>query len=644
MPNEIEIPDSLVQKWQNIVDLLAKISDVPSALIMKVQEDEIEVFRSSNSENNPYETGEMADYNVNCGLYCEQVIRSKKKLCVADALHDKDWNKNPDIKLGMISYLGFPLYYPDKTPFGTICVLDSKPNAYTPLIEESLRQFKELIESHLTLIYQNQEISHTLDELNVAKEMAETANQAKSIFLANMSHELRTPLNAVLGFSELMARDQDASSDQKENLGVINRSGQHLLALINNVLDMSKIEAGRTELEPEPLDLHRLLQDIGDMFRLRAEAKDLAFTLELRPDLPQYVLLDMGKLRQVFINLLGNAVKLTEVGAVMLRADAEGLPDGSWQLRFEVADTGTGIPADEIETIFDAFAQAGHSPAKHQGTGLGLAISRQFMQLMGGDISVESTPGEGSVFRFEIPAEASDATEVDHPFGETGQRVVGLATDEPEWRILVVEDEADNRLLLSRLLESVGFHVREAVNGEEAIQQFQGWQPQLIWMDMRMPVMDGYEATRRIRKLAGGKEVKILALTASAFKEQEEKILAAGSDAVLHKPYHEQALFTAMGEQLNLRYVYEETSDLQSQNTLPKLDAEDLLHLPMEWRDEFLSSAQMGDIDALLSLTRTLPASESEIKTKLDRYINEFQLEYLIKVFEVKKKDEGQET
>ncbi len=471
-------------------------------------------------------------------------------------------------------------------------------------------------------------------ELEITKEKAETANQSKSIFLAHMSHELRTPLNAVLGFSELMTRDPLANAKQIENLGIINRSGRHLLDLINDVLDMSKIEAGRIELEPEQTDLPLLLHDISDLFIQQAATKDLHFSLALTPALPQYVLLDIGKLRQVLINLLGNAIKFTEAGSVILSVDGKQADENNWMLCFEVKDTGIGFPADEIETVFQPFVQIGHSPDKQKGTGLGLAICYQFIHLMGGDITVESTPGKGSVFRFELPAEV---TAMDILVEETEQRVVaGLAPDEPEWRVLIVEDDVNNRLLLNRLLDSVGFKLREAVNGEEAIQQFEDWQPHFIWMDMRMPVMDGYEATRRIRALPGGKEVKILALTASAFKEQEEKILAVGCDAVLHKPYNESTIFTAMEKQLGLHYVYEESSELLDQTSFSELALDDLQGLSEEWLEQFLTSAYSGDVDTMLALTSTLAAEHAGTKAKLNHCIHEFQFQHLVKVLEDK--------
>ena len=476
----------------------------------------------------------------------------------------------------------------------------------------------------------------TEKELLRSKEKAESANRAKSVFLANMSHELRTPLNAILGFSELMAHDTQTNQKQKDNLSIITRSGRHLLGLINAVLDMSKIEAGHIELEPETFELRRLLQEMDDMFRLRTETQDLQFTLDLAPRLPQYILLDMGKLKQVLINLLGNAIKFTEFGGVTLRADAEALSDGTWQLHFEVEDTGIGISADKTEAIFEAFVQVGHSSEKLQGTGLGLAITQQFIQLMGGDITVESAPNKGSIFRFEIPAEAADVSELEQSIDEPNQRVVSLAADESDWHILIVEDVADNRLLLRSLLEATGFKVREAINGEEAIQQFKDWRPHLIWMDMRMPVMDGYEATRRIRALPGGKEVKILALTASSFKEQDEQIINVGCDAVLHKPYVESTIFTTMEKQLGLHYVYEETSDLLKQHTASKPALEDLQGLPDEWLDKFLTAVRMGEINAMLSLTNILDAEFVETKVKLDHCINDFDFSRMVNIIEEK--------
>jgi signal transduction histidine kinase/CheY-like chemotaxis protein len=474
-------------------------------------------------------------------------------------------------------------------------------------------------------------------ELKKAKEEAEAANLAKSTFLANMSHELRTPLNAVLGFSELVARDPETTQKQSESLNIINSSGKHLLRLINDVLDMSKIESGHIKLEPKPIDLHILLEDMSDMFGQRAEAKALQFSLEIAPSLPQYLQLDANKLMQILINLLGNAVNFTRAGIIILRADGRKTDTGKWTLTFEVEDTGIGIPADKLETIFEAFVQIGHNKIKQQGTGLGLAISHQLIALMAGVLTVESTFGKGSVFRFEIPVEVIDDIKMKQPAKKTESRIVSLAAGEPEWHILVVEDDANNRRLLNIQLTSVGFNVREAVNGIEGIQQFQDRQPHLICMDMRMPEMDGYEATRHIRNLPGGKEVKILALTASAFKGQETQCLDAGCNAVLSKPYNKQDLLKALAEQLDLHCIYKETTETLSKQDVSKLVVEDLQELPKEWLDDLLAAAQLGEIETMLSLTKTLPESESETKAKLDHYIKEFKLESLIKILEENK-------
>ena len=464
------------------------------------------------------------------------------------------------------------------------------------------------------------------EELVAAEKKAQAANQAKSTFLANMSHELRTPLNAVLGFSEILAQDQDVGQQQRETLNVINRSGHHLLNLINDVLDMSKIEAGHVELKPEPTDLHLLLQDINDMFCLRTKAKALQFSLVLAPTLPRHLLLDAGKVRQILINLLGNSVKFTEQGEIILRCDGKETAEGQWHLSFEVEDSGAGIAEENIETVFDPFAQVGETPAKHKGTGLGLAITRQFIQLMGGEITLKSIIDMGSIFYFGIAAESVDANEVEQTVSGNGQQVVGMVSKNPEWRILIVEDEEDNRSLLHRLLTSVGFHVQEAVNGEEAIQCFKEWQPHFIWMDLHMPVMDGLTASREIRQLPNGGKVKIAAITASVFTEQRSEVLAAGMNDFIRKPYRPHEIFECLEKYLDIRFEYAE--DMTSQAEIGvQLDAEMLADLPSDLRLELRDASASLNPESVAAVISRIRETAPTLADGLMVLANDFNFE-----------------
>ena len=363
------------------------------------------------------------------------------------------------------------------------------------------------------------------------------ANRAKSVFLANMSHEIRTPMNAILGFSQLMLRDQDLTPRQCQYLGTINRSGEHLLALINDILEMSKIEAGRTTLNPSTFDLPVLLKDLEMMFRVRTDEKKLSFSVEMIGDVPQYIVTDINKLRQVFINVLGNAVKFTEQGGIGLRvrADREGAT-GPF-LRVEIEDTGPGISPDDQDKLFRHFEQTKTGQQAGTGTGLGLAISQEFVRLMGGAITVNSQVGKGSVFVIHLPLKEGEAQAVQAK--DTPRHVLRLQPGQPTCRVLIADDIEDNRQLLAQLLAPVGFEIRLATNGAEAVQEFEQWQPHLILMDFRMPVMDGHEAIRRIRAMAGGKDPKIIAVTASAMDENRQELMEIGADDFISKPFRE---------------------------------------------------------------------------------------------------------
>jgi PAS domain S-box-containing protein len=459
-------------------------------------------------------------------------------------------------------------------------------------------------------------------DLAQARDQAEAANRAKSVFLSNMSHELRTPLNAILGFAQLMERDAQLSPEQRRNLATIHRSGHHLLDLINDVLDISRIEAGRTTIQTAPFDLDDTLRAIEEMTRVRADAKGLSFFVERAAVTPRYVSGDAPRLRQILLNLLSNAVKYTDRGGVRLRI----APVGGGQLRFEVIDTGPGISSADQRRIFEAFYQTTSGAAKGEGAGLGLAISREYARLMGGELGVRSAAGEGSTFFCDLPLPEVEESLVD---ASLPHRVSRLKPGQPDIDVLVVEDNADNRELLAHLLQRVGFQVRDAANGEQAIASFLTRRPDFIWMDMRMPVLDGYQATRQIRALPGGGEVKIAALTASAFMENREEILAAGCDEMLAKPLDEQQIFETMARLLGVAYDYERRD---AEGAAPGVAAATSLRgLPIELAAELRAAAESLDMEASRQVIERVAAVDAAAAHTLNALVDDFRFEEILR-------------
>ena len=389
-------------------------------------------------------------------------------------------------------------------------------------------------------------------ELELARDQAESANRAKTTFLANMSHELRTPLSVILASSDLLAVS-DPTADQREIIGAIGRSGEHLLGLIDDVLDVAKIEAGKEELVIAPSDLISTVRTVVAMMRGRAEEKHLSLIYYEAPKVPRYVRVDAPKLRQILINLLGNAIKFTREGTVKLQLSAQ-LADEPGRARFcfDIEDSGVGMPQHDLGRIFEPFEQV-RNPGPQMGTGLGLTITRRFVELMGGTLLVESEVGRGSRFVVELPLELARESETYRVELAPGHPFI-LEPGQSERRVLIVEDDAESATVLRKMLTRAGFQVRVAENGALGIEAFQQWRPHFIWMDLGLPQLSGTEATRRIRQLDGGAEIKIAALTAAAYVAGRDAVMRSGFDDCIFKPFRETEIFLCMALHLGVRY------------------------------------------------------------------------------------------
>ncbi|NLD92385.1 MAG: response regulator [Fibrobacter sp.] len=467
-------------------------------------------------------------------------------------------------------------------------------------------------------------------ELTSAKAAAEQSNKAKSMFLANMSHEFRTPLNAILGFSQIIARDNLLPLKLRDPMNIIMKSGEHLLSLINDVLDLARIESGKTRFEPVEFDLGSLLTDLIDMLRIRAREKGLELRLDQSSSFPRFVRTDQAKLRQILINLVSNAIKFTNHGhiSIKLALASHVKNDQHHELLFSITDTGIGISKEDQKRLFNPFEQLGTS-MHHEGTGLGLSIVNEYVKLLGGQICVDSDTGAGSTFKFSIKYQ---------PVNELSTELKPVNTDLPQriknaenCRILIVEDHVDNRAILLALLKPFGFQIREATNGHEALEITRNWMPNLIFMDRRMPDMDGLDATKAIRNLSQSVYPSIIAVTAHAYSDEQKEMLDAGCNGFIAKPYKDSSIFEAIRTFLPVEIDYGISDGNNDLHNVSSQETDSFDSIAPAIREKLLRASQEGDIDLIKEIVESNPELKPLILPLAEAYRFDLLMDQLSK-------------